>query len=105
MAEQYTSQRGDPTNAWSDENAARGAPNDSAGSVSRCIREWPEESVLVAFASGVAIGVGLGIALGGAEVMHRQRDRRLAEGMGERLLATFDRVLPDSLGRTLGLNR
>ncbi|TWT73564.1 hypothetical protein Pla123a_39000 [Posidoniimonas polymericola] len=68
------------------------------------IRSRPDESVLLALAAGAAVGVGLALLSGGQrQGWSFTRDRRVAEGLGERLMHSLEKVLPDSLSSSLGV--
>lgn len=80
--------------------------HDSACLASRTqeiIRSRPDESVLVALAAGAAIGIGLTVLTGGRSNSAFSRNRRVAEGLGERLMHSIEKVLPDSLSSSLGV--
>lgn len=65
------------------------------------IRSRPDESVLMALAAGAAVGVALGIVVGGSRG-GGAHSRRVAEGLGERLMHSLERVLPDSIHSVMG---
>lgn len=73
--------------------------------VTQCIQDWPDESVLLSLVGGLAVGVVVGMAIAGPESSRRWRDRRTAEGLGNRLMAAIDRGLPDSVLRQLGIHK
>lgn len=80
--------------------------HDSACLASRSqdlIRSRPDESVLIALAAGAAVGVALTVFSSGGRRLPFARDRRVAEGLGERLMQSLEKVLPDSLGSSLGV--
>lgn len=69
------------------------------------IQEHPDEAVLIALAAGAVIGFIIGSALAGGEESKLRHSRRVAEGLGERLLSSFESMIPDTLSKSLGMHR
>jgi hypothetical protein len=67
------------------------------------VQEHPDEAVLVALAAGAIIGLVIGTMLAGPEETQTRRARRAAESLGERLMTSIERMLPDSLSSSLGM--
>jgi hypothetical protein len=61
-------------------------------------------ALLVALAAGVGVGLLIGVAIRPPRNPQRKlRDRLLAEGLGRRLLARAESLLPDAVSERLGL--
>lgn len=105
MAKHEFQQNGGSASRWSEQGRSTPASYDEPGKISQCIQDRPDEAVLVALVSGVAVGVVIGMAIAGSDQPQRWRDRRLAESLGQRLMTSLDRVLPESLSQNLGLHR
>jgi hypothetical protein len=69
------------------------------------VQQHPDEAVLVALAAGAVVGLLIGTMLAGPPETTLQRSRRAAEGLGERLMNSIEKMLPDSLSQSLGMNR
>lgn len=69
--------------------------------VEQFIEERPDTSILLALAAGFAVGVGIGVAMGDSSYAGRLRNRRVAEGFGERMMASLEGMLPQSMARNL----
>ena len=87
-----------PTNRI--EQSSRGC---GSGGTQDFIKSRPDESMLLALAAGAAVGVALGLSLGGGQRGWGGHSRRVAEGLGERLMHSLERVLPDSISSSLGV--
>ncbi len=72
--------------------------------VSHYVSDHPDESILTAFAAGAAIGLIIGLTMGESSSSSSRswRDRRVAEGLGNRLMESLDSLLPDSVTGAFG---
>lgn len=60
------------------------------------------QTILTAMALGFGIGLAIGYAIGGpSREEHYGWDRRTAEGLGRKLLARLDQILPSSVSDRL----
>jgi hypothetical protein len=69
------------------------------------IQQHPDEAVLVALAAGAVVGLLIGTMLASPSDSTMQRSRRAAEGLGERLMSSIEKMIPESLSQTLGMHR
>lgn len=76
---------------------------DISHKTSQAIDKHPDEAVLVAFVAGAAVGLLISTLLSGPEETTARKTRRAAENLGERLMASIERMLPDSLSSSLGM--
>lgn len=69
---------------------------------SQTVQSHPDEAVLVAFAAGAVVGLIIGTMLGSPDEHTTRRARRAAEGLGERLMASIEKMIPNTLS-SMGL--
>lgn len=70
--------------------------------LTRAVQRHPEEAVISAFVTGAVIGLIIGGTIASSASSGISRQRRLAEGLGERVLHSLDSLLPASLAKTFG---
>lgn len=75
------------------------------GRAGETIQEHPDEAVLVALAAGAVVGFLIGSMLAGSSDSQMVRSRRAAEGLGERLMSSIEKMIPESLSQSLGMHR
>lgn len=75
------------------------------GRAGETIKDHPDEALLVALAAGAVVGFLIGSMIAGPSDSHMARSRRAAEGLGERLMSSLEKMIPESLSQTLGMNR
>lgn len=75
------------------------------GKAGDMIQEHPDEAVLVALAAGAVVGFFIGSMISGSSDSKMVRHRRAAENLGERLMHSIEKMIPDSLSQTLGMHR
>lgn len=80
-------------------------PREATGPVRQCIEDYPDEAVLVSLAAGFGLGLVIGGLLAGSSSSHGWRQRHVATGLGERLMASIEKVLPDSVSSSLGMHK
>jgi hypothetical protein len=74
----------------------------TASRLTRTVREHPDEAIISAFVTGAVIGLVIGAAIASASSSGLSRQRRVAEGLGERVLHSLDSLLPSSLAKAFG---
>ncbi len=75
------------------------------GVTGETIQQHPDEAVLVALAAGAAVGFLIGTMLASPSHSTMRHNRRAAEGLGERLMSSIEKMIPESLSQTLGMHR
>ena len=70
------------------------------GEMAKAVEEYPAGTLLAAFGAGLGIGVALALAV--AAPAAKPKKRSLSEELGERVLASIQELLPDSIGKKLG---
>jgi hypothetical protein len=76
---------------------------ETTSKLTRTVQDHPDEAVLSAFVAGAVIGLMIGGAIAGSSSGGTGRHRRVAEGLGERLMDSIENVLPSSLAKTFGV--
>jgi hypothetical protein len=102
-AQQY-SNRGGTQSHDHDSGMLPTSVSEATTAMSDCVRDRPTESVLACFALGVVAGTFIGMKIIGSTQDTRSYQRRVAEGVGERIMSSLDRVLPESVSRQLGIH-
>ena len=76
---------------------------DPQSKATRCIQDHPDEAILCALAAGAVVGLAIGSLIGRSSSESRWRNSRVASMLGERLMGSIERALPDSVTSSLGL--
>lgn len=58
-------------------------------------------SLLIALASGLGVGILIGMTIGGSKKSSHWWDRSTAEGLGRRLLDKFESIVPDAVSERI----
>ena len=74
----------------------------NASSLQHFVQDRPEETILAAFAAGVLVGLMVGVALAESSSAGSRRSHSVAESLGNKVLHSIDKILPDFVAKTLG---